>query len=82
MRAVPILMLGLAAPLVAGNVQATPAGKKVCPDHFHFTRSAQPQGAHPLGAEPNAKLILTVHRTENGCLTPLIVRDNIGPRRP
>ena len=38
--------------------------------------------AHPLTAEPPAKLILGVLRTVDGCTRPVVVREDVGaPRR-
>ena len=34
--------------------------------------------ARPLNEEPPAKQVLTLFRTEGGCMKPVIVRENIG----
>ena len=38
-------------------------------------------GIHPLGQEPPAKQVLTVMRSVDGCVRPVIVREKVGPPR-
>ncbi len=62
------------------RAQAAPVCQKVGAE----TASAHPQvRAQKLNELPNANLMLSVLRSENGCQKPVIVRDDIGsaPKR-
>jgi hypothetical protein len=73
-------MLVLLAPVAAAS---PPDAKPVCQEMAmkRVERTGKPLGAHPLTAEPNAKQILTVLRTVDGCTKPVVVREDIGPKQ-
>jgi hypothetical protein len=75
-----VSMLVLLAPVTAAS---PPDAKPVCQntERNWAERTGKPLRAHPLTAEPNAKQILTVLRTVDGCTKPVVVREDIGPKR-
>ena len=83
MRFLAIIALLPIAAAPAGPEAAQPAAKLVCQntDRSLVDRPAGPRNVHPLTAEPNAKQILTVLRTVDGCTNPVIVREDIGRQR-
>ena len=84
MRIVAILALAAIAAAPAPKPSATAAAKPVCQNAGMSFADRQPQRAtaHPLTAEPPAKLILGVLRTVDGCSRPVVVREDVGaPRR-
>ena len=41
--------------------------------------AAKPPSIHPLAEEPGARQEIAVQRTDaNGCVQPIVVRDNVG----
>lgn len=74
-----VTMLVLLAPVAAAN---PPDAKPVCQnlERNWAEGTGTPLRAHPLTAEPNAKQILTVLRTIEGCTTPVVIREDIGPK--
>lgn len=79
MPIVTILVL-LASPVAAAN---PPDAKPVCQnlERSWAEETGKPLRAHPLTREPNAKQILTVLRTVDGCTKPVVIREDIGPKR-
>lgn len=83
----PLLALGASAtaqPFSPDDRSAVPgvAGMPMCQDSG-ITRVDETGGAamRKLGELPPANHILTVLRTENGCIKPVIVRQGIGAPR-
>jgi hypothetical protein len=74
----------MAAMAVAGAVALPPDGKPVCENPFPQSAKRAPDAPGPeasfkrLVELPPANLILTVLRTEDGCIVPVIVRYGIG----
>ncbi len=82
MMSIALLVALLAADAVA--VTPPPSGKPACqnPGVQQVDAKAKAPGIHPLGDEPPAKHVMTVMRTFDGCVRPVVVRENIGtPRR-
>jgi hypothetical protein len=84
MRIVAIFALAAIAAAPAPKPAVTPTAKPVCQNadtSLADGQAARPT-AHPLTAEPPAKLILGVLRTVDGCSRPVVVREDVGaPRR-
>jgi len=73
-----LLLVALAA---TAPVKA-PDAKPLCHDtQTRLIAAKRKGGIHPLGQEPNADVVLTVLRSENGCSRPVKVREDIGARR-
>jgi hypothetical protein len=81
MRAVLLLAL-FATPAIAATPPASP-GKPACqnPTATLVDGKAPRAGVHPLGHEPAAKQVLTVMRSVDGCVKPVVVRERIGRPR-
>ena len=81
MRVVLLLAL-LTTPAVAAERPASP-GKPLCrnPAARFVDGKAPRAGVHPLGQEPPAKQVLTVMRRVDGCVKPVVVREQVGPQR-
>jgi hypothetical protein len=67
-------------------VAAAPADKppKPCPG-AQLTPADQhkPVTVHPLGREPGARQEIAVQRTDaDGCVRPIVVRDDVGGKAP
>jgi hypothetical protein len=78
-----LAILALLAPVATGPAsdKATLAAKPVCQTMSRVpVQDKRPLRAHPLTAEPNAKQVLTVLRTVDGCTRPVVVREDIGAR--
>jgi hypothetical protein len=73
-----LLPLVIAAAPIADTPSDTAAGK--CPNaKLSEAKRDEPVTAHPLNKEPGAKQEIAVQRTdENGCVQPIVVRDNVG----
>ena len=87
MRIVAILALAAIAAAPAPKALPVPApaaeAKPVC-QNAEVSVADEPAPsptAHPLTAEPPAKLILGVLRTVDGCSRPVVVREDVGARR-
>lgn len=75
-----VTILALLAPVAAaGPPDAKPVCQNMKMDRVEGTGKSH--RAHPLTAEPNAKQILTVLRTVDGCTRPVVIREDIGPSR-
>jgi hypothetical protein len=83
MRIVAILALATIAAAPAPKPAALPQAKPICQNmNRSYADTQAPLIAHPLTAEPPAKLILGVLRTVDGCTRPVVVREDVGaPRR-
>ena len=75
-----VTILVLLAPVAAAS---PPDVKPVCQnvERGWAEGAGKPLRAHPLTREPNAKQILTVLRTVDGCTKPVVIREDIGPSR-
>ena len=82
MRVVLLLAL-VATPAVAADRPGVSPAKPVCqnPTASHVEGKMPRASVHPLGQEPAAKQVLTVMRTVDGCVKPVVVRDDIGQPR-
>ena len=78
-------MLSIALLAVAASpMPPAPHAAPVCQNaKSEMAEASGPAPAQRLDRLPNAKLVLTVLRSEAGCQKPVIVRDDIGaaPRR-
>ena len=70
-----IALLAAAASPVPPAPHAAPVCQNANPEMARVTGTAPAQRLDRL---PNAKLVLTVIRSEAGCQKPVIVRDDIG----
>ena len=80
-----LAIIALLVPIAAapvGQQAVGAAARPVCQntDRSLADRPGQPARAHPLTAEPNAKQILAVLRTVDGCTRPVVVREDVGPK--
>ncbi|OYY69998.1 hypothetical protein [Sphingomonas sp. 28-63-12] len=87
MRAFLILAIAMAAPAAAAEEQppeaavAAPPAGPACEAHAVITAAnARPIGIRPLGQEPDARQLLAVVRTLDGCNTPMVVNARVGFR--
>ncbi|HEU4961318.1 MAG TPA: hypothetical protein VFT56_13030 [Sphingomonas sp.] len=67
-------------PLAAVAAAPVDAPPKPCPTtQLSPADQHKPVTAHPLNREPGAKLEIAVQRTDaDGCVRPIVVRDNVG----
>lgn len=73
-----LLPLAVAAAPIADTPPDTDVGK--CPkSKLSEAKRAQPVTVHPLNKEPGAtQEIAVLHYDANHCITPIVVRDNVG----
>ena len=78
-----LLLAALAAPAAAADRAPIASSKPACqnPTTTLVDGKAPRAGVHPLDQEPPAKQVLTVMRTINGCVKPVIVREDVGQPR-
>jgi hypothetical protein len=76
-----MLAFTLATLVVMAPAQAAP-GKPICQNDKvrPIDKPSGPARARPLAEEPNARRVLTVVRTLDGCQTPVYVSGEIGSR--
>lgn len=72
--------------LSSGLAGSSPV-RVIIPDCKRAELSAVERARHPaklkrLGDEPPAKHYMSVYKTEDGCMKPIIVRENIGGSPP
>ena len=60
---------------------ATPGAKPCRRPGADRVDARQPARARKLGEMPPARQVLGVFRTVDGCPTPIVVRDTVGPAR-
>jgi len=71
----------LLAATLAAAAPVDPATARSClPDRATLAASKPKAGAHLLGHEPPANMLLTVRRRVGGCDAPAVVRTGIGSR--
>ncbi|HVJ00298.1 MAG TPA: hypothetical protein VM657_14665 [Sphingomonas sp.] len=83
MRIALATLIALAAAPAAATERPAPdpATKTgaVCPNaDIHRVGRDKPLGAHPLTQEPGARQEIAVLHTENGCVKPIVVGEDIG----
>lgn len=78
------VLLTVSATAASGAPHAPAAARPICQSTAaKAAADAKPLRAHPMTEEPNAREILTVLRTIDGCSRPVVIRDDVGaePRR-
>ena len=78
-----LLLAVLAAPVAAADRPLADSTKPVCqnPTATLVDGKAPRAGVHTLNQEPPAKQVLTVMRTVDGCVKPVVVREMVGRPR-
>ena len=83
MRIALVLLPLIAAPALARDEPPKPPPAKAdaaaCENpKLHQAEHDAPVRAHPLDQEPGARQEIAVVRAIDGCITPIIVRENVG----
>jgi len=77
-----VLLLVLAATPVTARETPPPNGPACKNPGTELVTDKTPRGGvHPLDQEPPAKQVLTVMRSVDGCVKPVIVREDLGQPR-